>query len=107
MSDVDPDIEELLRRAGCGEDQARDQLLGLHRERLLRMVAVRLDRRLVARLAPSDVVQEVLVEAHRRLDDYLRERPLPFYPWLRQLAWERLVKAHRQHLHARGRRVTR
>jgi RNA polymerase sigma-70 factor (ECF subfamily) len=46
-------------------------------------------------------VQEVLVDAHRHLDDYLRERPLPFYPWLRQLAWQRLVKLQQHHQAAR------
>jgi RNA polymerase sigma-70 factor (ECF subfamily) len=70
------------------------------------MVATRLDRRLAARLDPSDVVQEALAEAARRLDDYLRDRPLPFYPWLRQLAWDRLVKEHRAHL-GRARRSVR
>jgi hypothetical protein len=39
-----------------------------------RMVAVRLDRRLAARVDASDVVQETLVEVARRLDDDLRER---------------------------------
>src|SRR5436309_9607804 len=107
MTAVNPDTEELLRRAARGEDDARQQLLVRHRRRLRQMVAVRLDRRLLARLDPSDVVQEVLVEAHRQLDDYLRRKPLPFYPWLRQLAWERLVKIHRHHLHAQKRRVTR
>ncbi len=34
-------------------------------------------------------------------------RPLPFYPWLRQIAWDRLVEAHRHHLHARRRSVAR
>jgi RNA polymerase sigma-70 factor (ECF subfamily) len=41
-----------------------------------------------------------LAEAARRLPDYLRDRPLPFYPWLRQLAADRLDKARRRHLHA-------
>jgi RNA polymerase sigma-70 factor, ECF subfamily len=50
-----------------------------------------------ARVDPSDVVQEALVEAARRLDDYLRERPLPYYPWLRRLALVRLDKLHRRH----------
>ena len=62
------------------------------------MVAVRLDRRVAARVDASDVVQETLVEAARRLDDYLRERPIPFYGWLRQLAGERIVDAHRRHV---------
>jgi RNA polymerase sigma-70 factor (ECF subfamily) len=69
------------------------------------MVGARLDPRLAARLDPSDVVQEAMAEAARHLDDYLRDPPLPFYPWLRQFAWERLVKAHRQHIHARCRSI--
>jgi DNA-directed RNA polymerase specialized sigma24 family protein len=56
------------------------------------MVGVRLDRRLLARLDPSDVVQEVLLETHEKLDDYLRDPP-PFYPWLRRIAWQRLAPA--------------
>ena len=34
-------------------------------------------------------------------------RPLPFYPWLRKIAWDRLVEAHRLHLHAGRRSVAR
>jgi RNA polymerase sigma-70 factor (ECF subfamily) len=71
------------------------------------MVALRLDRRLSARVDPSDVVQEALANAALHLDDYLRDRPLPFYPWLRQFAWERLVKAHRRHIHALRRSIVR
>jgi RNA polymerase sigma-70 factor (ECF subfamily) len=56
---------------------------------------------------PSDIVQEALAEAARRLDDYLRDPPLPFYPWLRHIAWERLVKVHRRHLYALRRTVER
>lgn len=101
------DTEELLDRAAAGDDAARQQLLVRHRDRLRRMVAVRMDRRLAARVDPSDIVQEALVEAVQKLDDYARDRPLPFYPWLRQFAWERLVKAHRRHIHAQRRGVGR
>jgi RNA polymerase sigma-70 factor (ECF subfamily) len=106
MAPPQPDTEELVRRSAHGDAAARQELLARHRDRLRQMIGVRLDRRLLARLDPSDVVQEVLVEAHQKLDDYLRDRPLPFYPWLRQIAWQRLVKIH-QHHHARKRRVTR
>jgi RNA polymerase sigma-70 factor (ECF subfamily) len=98
------DTEELLRRCAAGEDGARERLLTRHEARLRQMVAVRLDRRLLARLDPSDIVQEVLLEAHQKLDDYMHKRPLPFYPWLRQIAWQRLVKLHEHH-HARKRGV--
>jgi RNA polymerase sigma-70 factor (ECF subfamily) len=106
MAPERPDTDELLRRSVHGDASARQALLAQHRVRLRQMIAVRLDRRLLARLDPSDVVQEVLVEAHEKLDDYLRQPPLPFYPWLRQLAWQRLLKIH-QHHHAQKRRVTR
>ncbi len=78
-----------------------------HRARLRQMVSLRLDPRLAARVDPSDVVQEALAAAYPRLDDYLRDTPLPFYPWLRQFAWDCLVQAHRRHVTARRRSVTR
>ncbi len=106
MTRPDVDTDHLLDQASHGDGAARQQLLARHRGRLKAMVAARLDRRLAARLDPSDVVQEALAEAARRLDTYLRDRPIPFYPWLRQLAWDRLVKEHRAHL-GRARRTVR
>src|SRR5262249_33288078 len=70
-------------------------------------VRLHMDRRLAPRVDPSDVVQEALAEAAQELSDYLEERPIPFYPWLRKIAWERLVKLHRRHLHARKRTANR
>src|SRR5437868_9270150 len=107
MTTHPPDTEELLRQAGGGDRSARQQLLTRHRDRLRRMVAVRLDPRLAARVDPSDVVQEALMVADRRLDRYVSERPVPFYPWLRRLAWEHLVKLHERHILARKRSVLR
>jgi RNA polymerase sigma-70 factor (ECF subfamily) len=101
------DTEHLLGRAADGDDAARDELLERHRHRLRRMVAVRFDPRLAARVDPSDVVQETLAEAAAQLNRYLKERPLPFYPWLRQMAERRLIDLHRRHVQARRRSVTR
>lgn len=93
----DPETEELLRRAGSrGPELA--QLLERHRERLRRMVCVRLDGRLTPVVDASDVVQDTLAEASRKLDQFVRDRPLPFYPWLRRLAGERIAQLHRRHL---------
>jgi RNA polymerase sigma-70 factor, ECF subfamily len=101
------DTERLLGRAADGDSAARDQLLERFRRRLRRMVAVRFDPRLAARVDPSDVVQETLAEAAAQLSRYLQERPLPFYPWLRQMAQRRLIDLNRRHVQARRRTVTR
>jgi RNA polymerase sigma-70 factor (ECF subfamily) len=107
MTRSSPDTDELLNRAASGDNDARSALLQRHRGRLKRMISLRMDPRLAARLDASDIVQETLTAASRRLERYLRERPVPFYPWLRQLAWDRLVEQHRRHLHARRRSVLR
>jgi RNA polymerase sigma-70 factor, ECF subfamily len=107
MNQAEPDTEQLLACAAQGDQAALGQLLSRHRPRLRQMIALRLDRRLQARLDPSDVIQETLAEAAERLADYARRRPLPFYPWLRQLAWERLVQLHRRHVRAGKRSVRR
>ena len=106
MTDLLSGTRVLIDRAHGGDEAARQQLLERYRDYLRRMVAVRLDRRMAARVDASDVVQETLVEAARRLDDYLRERPLPFYGWLRQLAGERIIDTHRRHVTAQRRSVS-
>jgi RNA polymerase sigma-70 factor (ECF subfamily) len=90
--------QETVARAAAGDPAAWQDLVRDHRQRLRRMVALRLDPRLRGRVDPSDVVQEVLLDATGLLADYLRDPPLPFYLWLRQLAGTRLAKAHRHHL---------
>jgi RNA polymerase sigma-70 factor (ECF subfamily) len=71
------------------------------------MVEVRMDQRLRGRIDPSDVIQESLVAASQRMERYAAERPLPFYPWLRQIAWEKLIHLHDRHLRAAKRSVAR
>ena len=106
MSDLLSRTHELIDCANRGDKVARQNLLERYRDYLRRMIAVRLDPRLAARVDASDVVQETMVEAARRMDDYLRERPIPFYGWLRQLAEERIVDNHRRHVTAQRRSVT-
>jgi RNA polymerase sigma-70 factor (ECF subfamily) len=98
MSRRPSDTEILVERAQHGDEAASQELLVRFQDRLLRMVAVRLDRRLTARVDPADVVQEALLDAAQNLAEYLRTTPLPYYPWLRQFAWQRLSKLHRHHL---------
>jgi RNA polymerase sigma-70 factor (ECF subfamily) len=98
---------ELLRRASQRDESAVGPLLDCYRDRVRKLVTSRMDRRLAARVDPSDVVQETLLEAGRRLDEYLREPAVPFYPWLRGLAVDRLIDLHRRHVRAQSRSVGR
>jgi len=107
MHDSISDTDELINRVASGDPLAVNQLMDRHRPRLRRMVSMRFDTRVAQRLDPSDVVQEALTEASRRLPVYIADRPLPFYPWLRQIAWERLLQLQRQHVRASKRSVVR
>jgi RNA polymerase sigma-70 factor (ECF subfamily) len=101
------DTDQLLDRVARGESSAAAQLLTRHKERLHRMVQLRLDSRLAPRLDASDVVQDALVEAHKRLAKYARRREIPFYPWLRAIAWDKLIEMKRRHIAAEKRTVRR
>ena len=97
MASNDVELDALVTRAAAGDTAAQDRLFQCHRERLKRMVSVRIDARLVRRLDASDVVQEVMLAASKRLPEYAANRAIAFYPWLRQIAWDRLVDLHRWH----------
>lgn len=101
------DTEELLERSARGDASAVQSLLVRNRDRLHKMIRFRMDERLQSRFDPSDVVQETFIKASEKLPQFLADRPLPFYPWLRQIAWEQLVALQRRHLHAGVRSVAR
>jgi len=98
--------QELVRAVATGDVAARNSLLERHRAALRKLVHFRLDRRIAGRVDASDVVQDVLLEANRRLQDYLAQPQIPFHLWLRQLAQDRMIDLHRRH-HAQRRTVDR
>ena len=93
-----PSDSARLRRAAAGDQKAWADLLGRHRGRLRRMVALRLDRRLLGRIDPSDIIQEASLEAARTFPKYLERPELPFFLWLRWLTGMTLQAQHRKHL---------
>ena len=97
----------LLDRIAKGDATAVPLLLRRYRDRLRRMVQYRLDPRVAARIDASDVVQEALLTATGTIRDYAQQRPVAFYPWLRRIAWERMIDLQRQHLDAQRRSVLR
>jgi RNA polymerase sigma-70 factor (ECF subfamily) len=110
MPAIEPDSAEtssLLERIGQGDSQALESLLERQRDRMQRFVELRMDRRLRARLDPSDVVQEAQMEITRRMEDFLRRRPMPFHVWARKTVYERLLNLQRDHLRRHKRSVQR
>src|SRR5438067_8249234 len=99
--------DRLLDDARRGEPGAVDDLLGQFREPLRRVIDLRLDPVLARRVDASDIVQDVLIEANQRLTDYLKSPDMPFHLWLRHLAQDRIIDAHRRHRLAQRRSVDR
>jgi RNA polymerase sigma-70 factor (ECF subfamily) len=101
-------IEEsvaLLDQVKHGDATALDRLFGLYRRHLRQMIRSRLDHRIHGRLDASDVVQNTLFEACRRVGVYLESEPVPFGLWLRQIALDQLHKAWRHEAEAARRSV--
>jgi RNA polymerase sigma-70 factor (ECF subfamily) len=98
MENNSADSVRLLERARAGDPDARNAIFARHRARLCRMVEMRLDKRLQARIDASDVIQDAYLEVMTRLDAYLRDPKLPLFLWLRLVVGERLIRLHRHHL---------
>ena len=99
--------EQLLAKSRDGDGKAVNELLDRHRESVRRMIDMRMDQVLKRRLDASDIVQEVMIEANRRLNDFLKDPVMPFHLWLRQMAKDRLIDAHRRHRGAARRSMDR
>ena len=95
-SETDDPIE-LIRKSGA-DPQVLGRIWDHYRDRLRRVVRLRLDRRLQGRADPSDVLQEAFLDFRARAAEYARQPDLPFFLWLRFLTGQRLQLVHRQHL---------
>jgi RNA polymerase sigma-70 factor (ECF subfamily) len=96
-------IEELRSR---GKEAVPD-LFRQYRDKLLRMIAFRLDARILGKVDGEDVLQDVFLETFRRLPQYLDHPTVPVLVWLRQITSQVLIDIHRRYLGARMRDVNR
>jgi RNA polymerase sigma-70 factor (ECF subfamily) len=107
MSENSSETDRLLQSAAQGDTEQWGALLARHRERLRRMVMLRLDRRLQGRIDASDVIQEAYLDASTRRAEYLKQPSMPFFLWLRFLTSQKLLELHRHHLGAQARNAAR
>jgi RNA polymerase sigma-70 factor (ECF subfamily) len=98
-----PTNEELLDAARNGDERALAVLVERHRDRLERMVRLRMDRRLQGRVDPADVVQEAYLTLRGKFPQYCADSRMPFFLWLRLEVGQKLIDVHRFHLGAQMR----
>lgn len=97
-------MDEGLVAAEAREREALlNTLFARHRDRLLRMVRMRMHAQVRTRVDASDVIQEAYIEAANRIEEYVADVRVPFFVWLRRLTGQRLMKTHRFHLDAKQR----
>jgi RNA polymerase sigma-70 factor (ECF subfamily) len=88
----------LATSAAAGNEASLVSLLDLHSDRLSKLIALRIDRRMKQRIGVEDVMQEVHIRAARHLRDYLQHSTAPFYLWIRSVTVNVLLELHRRHL---------
>jgi RNA polymerase sigma-70 factor (ECF subfamily) len=98
MEEIPSEATELIDRLKAGDRQALAELFDQYRDRLRRMVALRMDPRLRARLDVSDVLQDAYIELAGDLDAYRADHKLPPLLWMRLHVGRRLTTLHRKHL---------
>ena len=89
---------DMIRRASDGDANALDQLFTVHRERLLRMIRLRLDRRIQGRVDSTDILQEAYMDVFKKLREYVNSPSTSFFIWLRNVVGLKLAEVHRRHL---------
>jgi len=103
MADESGELQDQLRRLAAGDQQALAELFARYRDRLRRMVKLRLDRRLQGRVDASDVLQDAYLDVAQRAAEYAASPTMPVFLWLRFLTGQRLLMVHRRHLGAKMR----
>src|SRR5262245_3591319 len=98
MDQTPNEVTHLINRLRAGDRQALGVLFQGYRERLRRMVELRMDPRLRTRLDASDVLQEAYLDLAGDLDAYRADPRLPPLLWMRLHVGRRLTILHRRHL---------
>jgi RNA polymerase sigma-70 factor (ECF subfamily) len=98
MNHPPSDSVRLFERLRAGDPHALAELFERHRDRLRRMVELRMDTRLHGKIDASDVLQDGFLDLAKRVESYLKEPRLPVFLWLRRVVSDRLALYHRRHL---------
>ena len=100
MANMATNVDELVDRLRQGDQAALAELFELNRDRLLRMVSIRMDRRLNGRVDEADVLQEAYLTLSQKIDNFAEYPDMSPYVWMRLTVNDRLIALHRKHIQA-------
>ena len=104
---TDSHTSHLLANVLSGGADQLGRLLELYRNYLNMLADSQLDQKLRARVSPSDVVQETMLEAHRDFQQFRGRSQAEFAAWLRQILVNNLARMIERHVLTRKRDVRR
>jgi RNA polymerase sigma-70 factor (ECF subfamily) len=107
MAETRTDPEDLESRLSRADPGALGEVFAIHRPRLWRIVNFRLDRRMVGRIDPDDILQEAYLAAAQRIAHYGGDGFHSPFLWLRMIVQQTLIDVHRRHLGAQARDAAR
>ncbi len=90
-------VSELIQRCRRGEAGARDQLFARYQHYLYVLAQAQLGKRLRAKCAPSDIVQQTLLEAHRDFAGFQGQHEGELLAWLRRILAHNLFNEARRY----------
>ena len=99
--------EKLLRLVRAGDSERMGRLLQLYRNYLQLLAESELDRKLRARISPSDIVQDTMLEAYRDFAQFRGTTEAEFIAWLRQILINNLAEVISKHVLTEKRDVRR
>jgi RNA polymerase sigma-70 factor, ECF subfamily len=100
-------LQGLLDAAKAGDPVAIGKILEQYRDYLRLLARNALDRRVQARVDPSDVVQQTMLEAQQGIAGFRGERSGELAAWLRQILVHNMHQVVDEHLKAQKRSARR
>ncbi len=107
MSERPSELRSLLQRARAGDIAARERVLESFRNYLRLLASTGLAADLRDKADPSDLVQDTLLKAHARFNQFNGGSEAELAGWLRQILARNLTDLARRFYQAEGRRVDR
>lgn len=95
--DASGHIRDLLAAARRGDPDAIGQIFEAARSRLLQIAARELPADILAKIGPSDIVQETAVDAQRDFTQFNGTSPEALFAWLRGILRNNVIDAVRRY----------